>query len=431
MPLDSFDASVLREHGLAQDIIKKVYNRDIAQNSAKKYLAGIRLHLEHKGKMHGEDRPISEMEEVVVKQDGSRTTTRMLLLSEEDQQSPTRIMTLMGYDPLQWELISCKSRRNYWDTSMKLKDENKVTSSAKSTNHAFMVTLTVKPIQNAVTVDTIREALAELPPFKLPEYKYKQGGMMLELPILDFHFGKLAWKDETGQDYDLKIAEKLYRDTVLDILARVKAYGLQIERIIYPIGQDYFHVDTIGNTTTAGTPLDTDTRWEKMYKKGIDLLIWTIEQLRSIAPVECMYVAGNHDKMLSYCATITLHAHYRSCDGVTVDISPSPRKYIEYGKCLIGYSHGKEEGKRIDTLMQIEANEAWGRSEYREWHLGDLHHEDAREAGGIIIRRISAITATDAWHAEKAFVGSVQKAQAFVWDRELGLQAIINSVVKG
>ena len=293
-----------------------------------------------------------------------------------------------------------------------------------------MVTLTVKPIQFAITVDTIREALEELPEIKLPEYKYKAGGMMLELPILDFHLGKLAWKDETGQDYDLKIAEQLYRDTVLDILARVKGYGLKIERIIFPIGQDFYHVDTIGNTTTAGTPLDTDTRWEKMYKKGIELLIWALEQLRSIAPVDCMYVAGNHDKMLSYCATITLDAYYRNLKGVSVNTMPTPRKYIEYGKCLIGYSHGKEEGKRIETVMQVEQPEAWGKSEFREWHLGDLHHEEARESGGIITRRLSAITATDAWHAEKAFVGAVQKAQAFVWDKERGLQLVINSVVR-
>ena len=425
MPLDNFDANVLREKGLAQDIIKKIYNQDISQNSAKKYMAGIRMHLSHKGKLTKEDRPVSEMEEVVVKQDGSRTTTRMLLLSEEDQQQPTRIMQLMGYDPLQWELISCKSRRNYWDTTTKGADKEAV----KSTNHAFMVTLTVKPIQQMITVDIIKQAIANLVPVKLPKYAYQQGGCMLELPILDFHFGKLAWSPETGEDYDLKIAEKLYRDTVLDIIMRIKAYSLKIERIIYPIGQDFFHVDSTTNTTTAGTQLDVDTRWEKMYCKGIELLVWTIEQLRAIAPVECMYVAGNHDKMLSYCATVTLQAYYRNVEGVTVDISPAPRKYVHYGRCLIGYSHGKEEGKRIQFLMQVEQPEAWGASDYREWHLGDLHHEESMELGGIVIRRISAITKTDAWHAEKGFVGSVHKAQAFVWDKELGKVLTIDSVV--
>jgi hypothetical protein len=431
MPLDNFDANILQEHGLAQDIIKKVYNRDIAQNSAKKYLAGIRLHLEHKSKMVKEDRPISEMEEVVVKQDGSRTTTRMLLLSEEDQQSPTRIMALMGYDPLQWELISCKSRRNYWDTSMKLKDENKVTSSAKSTNHAFMVTLTVKPIQNKITSEIVRAVFEDLKPAKFTEYEYHPGNLMLELPIMDLHLGKLAWKDETGEDYDLKIAEKLYRDTVNDILSRVKAYGLVIDKIIFPIGNDFFHVDSTENTTTAGTQLDYDTRWQKMYKKGIELLVWAIDQCREVAPVECMYVPGNHDEMLSFCAVVSVSCYYRECQSVKVNTSASPRKYVHYGVNLIGYAHGKEEGDRISGLMQIEQPEAWGVTEFREWHLGDLHHESSKEANGIIIRRLSTITATDAWHAQKGYKGSIRKASAFVWDKACGKILTIDSIVKG
>lgn len=431
MPLDNFDANVLRERGLAQDILKKIYDLDITQNSARKYLAGIRKHLEFKSKLQGEDRPVSEMEEVVVKKDGSRTTTRMLLLSEEDQQDPHRIMTLMGYDPLQWELISCKSRRNYWDTSMKLKDEDGIPFMDKATNHAFMVTLTVKPIHQMVTVDIIQQAVESLKAVALPKYEYKPGGLLLEIPILDLHLGKLAWGEETGEDdYDLKIAEKLYRSTVMDIIRRVKAYGFLIERIVFPIGQDFFHVDTPANTTTKGTAVDYDTRWEKMFTKGIELLAWAIEQLRAIAPVECMYVAGNHDKMLSYCATVTLKAWYRGVDGVRVDISPTVRKYVKFGRCLIGYSHGKEEGKRISYLMQVEEAEAWGKSDFREWHLGDLHHEEATETGGMVIRRISAITRTDAWHAEKGFIGAIRKAQAFIWDKEKGLQDIMNSVVK-
>jgi hypothetical protein len=114
---------------------------------------------------------------------------------------------------------------------------------------------------------------------------------------------------------------------------------------------------------------------------------------------------------------------------VKVNTSASQRKYVRYGNNLIGYSHGREEGKRIESLMQIEAPEDWGATLYREWHLGDLHHESAREVGGIIFRRISTITAADAWHASKGYMGSVRKAQAFVWDRDKGKVYTIDSVV--
>ena len=80
--------------------------------------------------------------------------------------------------------------------------------------------------------------------------------------------------------------------------------------------------------------------------------------------------------------------------------------------------------------MQIEQPQAWGETIFREWHLGHLHSEHAKEVGGIIIRRISSITGTDAWHKEKGFIGAVRKAQAFVWDKELGKRLTIDSHVK-
>lgn len=426
MPLDKFDDSVRREKGLAQDIVKKVYNKNLSQNNARKYMSGIRMHLDHKAKFSGDNRPASEMEETVIKSDGSRTTMRMLYLSEGDSQDPTRIMELMGYDPLQWELVSCKSRRNYWDSTTKDKNGD----AQKSTNHAFMITLTVKPIQRILTIDIIKEALSELKPQKIDSIKHVPGDYMLEIPIVDFHLGLLSWDDETGESYDLKIAEKLYKDTILDIVSRIKQYRLSIDKILFPIGQDFFNSDTTTNTTTRGTILDSDTRWAKMYQKGVELLAWSIEQLRNVAPVHVLHIPGNHDKMLSYCAVMTMQSHFRNADDVYVDVSPKPRMYVQYYDNLIGYSHGETDKKRIKTLMQIEAPKEWGNTKFREFHLGHLHTESVEEDGGIIFRRISTIKMTDAWETDMGFVGSVHKAQAFVWDKHKGKILTIDSFVK-
>jgi hypothetical protein len=247
---------------------------------------------------------------------------------------------------------------------------------------------------------------------------------------MDFHLGKLAWGEETRQDdYDLKIAEALWRETVTDLLSKSGAVCTP-EYILFPIGQDFFHFDTPRTTTTNGTQLDSDTRWQKMFTKGVELLVWAIEQCRVIAPVKVMWIPGNHDQMLSYAATVGLYQRYLDYDDVSVDLSPSKRKYHRYGKNLIGFAHGEDEGNRIDGLMQIEAPEAWGGSIWREMHMGHLHTERTVTKNGIVFRRISAITATDAWHSENGFIGSVRQAQAFIWDQERGLQAIMNSNVR-
>lgn len=422
MILDAFDREVLEATGSPEDIMREFYGKRIGKNNSAKYRQGIIMHLKMKQKI---TEPQNELNERVILGNGQITTKRMMLLSESDSNDSARIMQLNGFDPLKWELVSCKVRRNDWDVTMKLKDEDGEYYSRRKTNHQYRIELTVKPIQSILSTEYIQKVFEELEPPEITKVRHKGGSMLLELPIMDLHLGKLAWGKETGQDYDLKIAERLYKETILDILGKVDSCNFDIEKIVFPVGQDFFHVDSSDNKTTAGTQVDVDSRWEKMYAVGINLLVWAIEQFRQIAPVDVMYVPGNHDTVLSYCAVYTLHARYQNCDSVTVDISPTTRKYIHYGVNLIGYSHGKE-GKRIEHLMQQERPKEWGNSVYREWHLGDLHHETAREIGGVKIRRISSITATDAWHAEKGY-RAVRMAQAFIWDKEKGRQFVIDS----
>jgi len=420
MILDPFDQALIAAKGRAEDILLDLYGWKISQNNAKKYLAAIRRHTRFKQRLPDPSES-SSLNETVIKGDGSKTTRRMVMLSESDANDPIRIMQLMGYDPLRWELVSCRTRRNDWDVTMKLDNGQP----HRETNHQYKIELSVKPIQTALTTEYIERVFEDLETPKLEPVRYRPGKVMLELPIMDLHLGKLAWAEETGQDYDLKIAEALYRETVRDILSKVSQCQLSIEKILFPVGQDFFHVDNSTSMTTSGTQVDTDTRWQKMYAKGVELLVWAIEQLRQLAPVEVMYVPGNHDKTFSYFAVYTLYARYQACKGVTVDLSPTPRKYVRYGVNLIGFSHGKE-GKRIQHLMQQERPEDWGKTIYREWHLGDLHHEEAMEIGGVKIRWISSVTALDAWHAEKGYQ-AVRMAQAFVWDREHGRQFVIDS----
>ena len=247
---------------------------------------------------------------------------------------------------------------------------------------------------------------------------------------MDLHLGKLSWKDETGQNYKLSIAEKLYKQVIEDILGQIKSYGIPIDKIVFPLGQDFFHMDTAGGTTTAGTQMDSDTRWPKMYSTGVKLAVWAVENLRKIAPVEVMYVASNHDKVMSYTLVHYVNAWFRNCDSVEVSVSPSPQQYVKYGKCLIGFCHGESEvkGKRIDTLMQADVPKWWGNTVFREWHMGHLHSEHSREVSGVILRHIASITSSDSWHTEHAY-RAFRKAQAFIWDKEKGKRLTIDSNV--
>jgi len=409
--------------GNPQETMRRLYGKELSFSNAKKYLAGIRLHINTKAKLSPDAQYTQQ--ETVYNKDKSQTIKRDIYLNDDEAASPTSVMKKCGFDPLLWEAVTCRLVSGSWDVTIKNADGEGVLH----TNRKYSVTLTVKPLGGKLTSDQIIDVFKSLPPVKVAQYKHTPGKFMLELPIMDFHLGKLSWGEETGQDdYDLKIAERLWKDTVTDILSKVSVLG-NPEYILFPIGQDFFHFDTPTVTTTAGTQLDSDTRWQKMFTEGIARLVEAVENCRALAPVKIVWVPGNHDQVLSYAAVVGLSQRYCNTNDVEVDLSPTPRKYHLYGSNLIGFAHGENEGKRLEGLMQIEAPEMWGKSVWREYHLGHLHSESVTTKNGIVFRRISSITAPDAWHSEKGFLGATRQATAFVWDKEKGLQAILVSNV--
>ena len=421
--MNPIEVEVFNSPGNPQETMRRLYGKELSYSNAKKYLAGIRLHINTKAKLSPDAQYTQQ--ETVYNKDKSQTIKRDIYLSDDEATSPTSVMKKCGFDPLLWEVVTCRLVSGSWDVTIKNADGEGVLH----TNRKYSVTLTVKPLGSKLTLPQVLEAFKDLPPVKVTKYNRKKGNALLELPIMDFHLGKLAWGEETGQDdFDLKIAEALWRETVADLLSKSVQF-CDPEYILFPIGQDFFHFDTPKTTTTAGTQLDSDTRWQKMFTKGVELLVWAIEQCRAIAPVKVMWIPGNHDQMLSYAATVGLAQRYSECEDVDVDLSPSRRKYHLYGLNLIGFAHGEDEGKRIENLMQVEVPELWGASVWREMHMGHLHSESVYSKGGVTFRRISSITSADAWHSEMGFLGATRQAQAFIWHKERGLLAILNSNV--
>lgn len=253
-------------------------------------------------------------------------------------------------------------------------------------------------------------------------------GKMLEISIVDLHLGKLAWAPETGENYDHKIAEVRFKEVIADVLVKVR--DKQFEKILLIFGNDFFNFDTIDGTTTSGTRQDNDVRWQKLFLKGVDMLIWAIDILRQYAPVECILVPGNHDTMLSFFAANNVKAWFRNIENVTVNADPKTRKYIRFGNSLIGFTHGDKEKKRIFGCMQIEARQDWGQTLYHEWHGAHLHSEWVKEDLGVIVRNLSSVTGLDAWHYQSGYVGAIAKSQSFIWDREKGLEAILLTTIE-
>ena len=264
---------------------------------------------------------------------------------------------------------------------------------------------------------------------------------MLEVAVFDPHIGLYAWHSEVGADYDSKIAVDGYLEAVQTLAAVHKWYNT--ERIVFPVGNDLLHVDQTvegkGGATTHGTQQDVDTRFKKMFATARSAVIEALDYLRTIAPVDVVIVPGNHDEERVFMLGDVLTAWYRNDDRVSIDNRPLLRKYYQYGKNLIGYTHGLESRRTRDNLPLIMSTEAppemWASTEFREWHTGHNHTRfeikwlPQWEERGIRVRSLPAIVPEDSWHYKQGYQHQ-RSAECLVWNREKGFAGIHSFNIK-
>jgi len=274
---------------------------------------------------------------------------------------------------------------------------------------------------------------------KLETLKFEEKNL-LEISIFDLHIGKLAWGGETFENFDVKIARQRFLTSIKKLLQR--AEGFNYNRILFPVGNDFFNSDTMENTTTKGTPQDEDLRWQKTFDVGTRLLVDAINLLKqSGVPVDVVVIPGNHDFERSYYLGSYLEAWFNQDPLVNINNGASPRKYYRYGNLLLGLTHGSEEKEAsLPMLMatDIESKPLWSKTKFHEWHIGHIHRKRIvqydinksrllNEDLGVTIRYLSSLTGTEEWHHKKGFVGSTKAADAFVWNHEFGLIAHLNT----
>lgn len=263
---------------------------------------------------------------------------------------------------------------------------------------------------------------------------------LLEISIFDLHIGKLAWGGETYENYDTKIARERFLYSIETLLQR--ASGFNYSRILFPVGSDFFNSDTINNTTTKGTQQDEDLRWQKTFDIGCRLLIDAINMLKQTGvPVDVVNIPGNHDFERSFYMGKFLSAWFNNDPQVSVDTHASPRKYYRFGNVLLGLTHGSEEKESALPMIMatdIPSKPLWSETKFHEWHLGHQHRKknikyelnkfkELNEDLGVTIRYLSSLTGTEEWHHKKGFIGNIKAADAFIWNYEFGLIAVLNS----
>ena len=355
-----------------------------------------------------------------IRGDGTYTNTKLIELSEDDQKSPDVLLEKHGFDKNKFELVSAKN--TMWHSQKKDKNNPVTLYSSK---------ITVKPRTDSISFKSLKEDFLKFVNentnncVKINKIQ-NQSDYMLEINISDLHLGKLCHKEVTGCDYNTQIASDVFNKVIDNIIAETSGY--RFEKILFVYSNDFFNYDTSNYTTTAGTSQSYDSNWQQLFQDGCHLLVNAIEKLAKIAPVETFYIGSNHDRQSAFYLTCYLNGYFRNNPNVIIDDSFMSRKLVKWGKSLIYFMHGDMPKKQINGIIAREFPNEWGSTLYREIHAAHYHSEQSIiESCGAICRFLPSVTGTDVWHYDNGYTGALTKTQSFIWSKEEGLKAIINT----
>ena len=318
--------------------------------------------------------------------------------------------------------------RDYWDVT-----KSAINEWGSETNYNRQAKAWLSKKGNIIDWDTFKRDFIDFVKKESPvvpriEYQKDISQKMLEISIYDLHLGKLAWALESGNNYDSKIAEERFYKAIYRLLDFAKTEN--VTQILFPIGNDFYNSDKDYpySQTTAGTPQESDLRWQKVYKNGRVLLTNAINILKEVAPVVVPVIPGNHDFQKSFYLGDALEVRFENDENVTIDNSPTPRKYHKWGLNLIGFTHGRTSDIPINRLLMLmpqEVPQLWADTKYREWHCGDIHHaktittKSEEDMQGVVVKFMRSLKAKDSWENQKGYL-SLGGAEAILWDAEQG-----------
>lgn len=285
----------------------------------------------------------------------------------------------------------------------------------------WVKTQRVQESKEDILVRLLADLPTHIPVRKQPARRPKtpsRDDLVAVYPLGDPHIGMLSWHGEGGADFDLNIAEKLMVAAMRDLVLRGPRCS---EALILNCG-DFFHYDNHSQHTAKGDhTLDVDGRAPKVLAVGLKIMHTLIDAaLEHHDTVIVDNRIGNHDTHTSLMLSIALAAHYRNEPRVAIAPTTSHRAYFEFGKVMIGTTHGdRAKGPDLESLMAAERPEMWGRTKYRYVLCGHVHHSQVKEYRGCIVESFRTLAPGDAWHKASGY-HSGRDMRRIVYSREHG-----------
>jgi hypothetical protein len=261
-------------------------------------------------------------------------------------------------------------------------------------------------VKSAADTQAVKEFLAEalaeflegVPTLPAPAPPAQtQADVIPWVQIGDAHIGLLAHAAETGENFDLKIAEQELCEAIRMLLEQAP----DSERIVINDLGDATHYDNLAATTAAsGHPLDADGRHPKMLRVYSRTMRFIVDlALTKAKHVDVIINQGNHSRINDFWMRELLTAAYGHTGRVHALDNDSVFIPYRMGKTLVMVHHSdKCRPERLVGVMTSDFKKDYGETDYHYIDVGHRHHHFvSREYPGVIIESWNNLAANDKW----------------------------------
>lgn len=351
-----------------------------------------------------DDKFCKESKDLVATEEDYKTGSKKITLESDKPLSPKEIEKLAGVDNISTFID------RVWSKSHK--------------NGSWTYSILVVNRKSEYNLDNFTKFLDNWKPLNISinkiGFKNDKETVDVELNIADFHLAKKSFQGDTLESKTFD-----YYKAVRDLVSKVTS-SYNINKLVFPIGNDMFHSDNYQNNTTMGTPQDVTVWYDEEYEKGFELLANSISFLATQAKeVEVILVQGNHDRTKGFFVAHALQVFFSNDKSIKFQRKESRTKHTVLGNTFIGYHHGNKctlESLPILFATTPEYSKDFGNAKYREIHTGDKHHYLAKEitGSGVRIQQVPSLSGHDRYHVDNGFINQVRAALAFVYHPEQG-----------
>jgi len=236
--------------------------------------------------------------------------------------------------------------------------------------------------------------------------------------VTDYHLGLLAWHEECGEDWDLKLGEEL----IIKWFAQAILQSPNADTAVFAQLSDFLHFDGMDAVTPASKHLlDVDSRFSKLVRSSIRILRTIIDMLlQKHQNLHIIMADANHDPVSQIWLREWFSVMYENEPRVSVDRSPNPYNAYEFGNTALFFHHGHK--RRVTNVSEVFAGqfrEMFGRTKYAYAHTGHLHHLDVKENNLMIVEQHRTLAPADAYAARGGWL-SGRDAKVITYSKQFG-----------